>query len=392
MTDPDLEARARGLAEAFAERAPEYDREARFPEPNLAELRAAGLLGLLVPAEAGGAGEGAPVFARVTAALAEGCGATALMFTMHSAAVAQIRRDARPEQRARLLAAAVSGRLYGIAYSDRAADEGEAGVTASPTEGGWRLHGRKSFVTGAGAADAFVATVDEPGGEAFLAVVPQDGRPGIGVRETWDAMGMRASASHDLVFDGYLLDRAERLGPPCDETVGVAPSARRQAPGSTSGLAPGAWHLEPTRLDPNGIFAIGFAATSVGIAAAALAHLRRELRARAGGDPAALSQSARFGLADAETAVAAARALLGDAAEALARDGAGAVAAVNAAKLFANRIAIQVADTAMQVVGGRAYMRRHPLERLCRDARAGALMRNTLDQCREEIARAVLTS
>jgi alkylation response protein AidB-like acyl-CoA dehydrogenase len=65
-------------------------------------------------------------------------------------------------------------------------------------------------------------------------------------------------------------------------------------------------------------------------------------------------------------------------------------AAVNAAKLFANRIAMEVTDRAMQAVGGRAYLRPHPLERLCRDARAGALMRNTLDQCREEIARAVL--
>ena len=52
--------RSRRLAERFAERAPEYDREARFPEPNLLDLRAAGLLGLTVPVEAGGAGAGPP--------------------------------------------------------------------------------------------------------------------------------------------------------------------------------------------------------------------------------------------------------------------------------------------------------------------------------------------
>jgi alkylation response protein AidB-like acyl-CoA dehydrogenase len=50
------------------------------------------------------------------------------------------------------------------------------------------------------------------------------------------------------------------------------------------------------------------------------------------------------------------------------------------------------ADTASQAIDGRAYLRPHPLERLCRDARAGALMRNTLDQCRGEIARVVLMS
>jgi alkylation response protein AidB-like acyl-CoA dehydrogenase len=59
--------------------------------------------------------------------------------------------------------------------------------------------------------------------------------------------------------------------------------------------------------------------------------------------------------------------------------------------LFANRAAIEVTDLALQTVGGCAYLHRHPLERLYRDARAGALMRNTLDQCREEIARAVLS-
>ena len=255
-------------------------------------------------------GKERPLFARVTAALAEGCGATALMFTMHSAAVAQIGRDARPEQRDRLLAAAVGGASTGSPSATPAADGGEAGVTAVPPKCGLALHGRKSFVTGAAVADAFVATVGEPGGEAFMAVCLKTGGRGSAWGE-WDAMGMRASASHDLVFDGYLLDRTERLGPPCDETVGVAPSARRQAPGSTR-----AWRLEhgtwSRRAYPNGIFAIGFAATSVGIAAAALAHLRRELRARAERRSRAALPECRFGLADAETAVAAARALLGD--------------------------------------------------------------------------------
>jgi alkylation response protein AidB-like acyl-CoA dehydrogenase len=131
----------------------------------------------------------------------------------------------------------------------------------------------------------------------------------------------------------------------------------------------------------------------VGIAAAVRDHLRQALRRRADGDPARLSQSARFSLAEVETAVAAAQAMLGSAAATLEREGenpAG-TAAVNAAKLFANRIAVEAADTALQAAGGRAYLRPHPLERLYRDARAGALMRNTLDQCREEIARAVLS-
>jgi alkylation response protein AidB-like acyl-CoA dehydrogenase len=366
LTTHDYEARARELGERFAERAPEYDRTARFPEPNLAELRAAGLLGLTVPVEAGGAGAEPLLFARVTAALAEGCGATALMFTMHHAAIAQIGRDGLAEQRARWFAEAAAGRLFGIAISDAAADAGPSGVTTIPEGTGWRLKGRKSFVTGAAVADGFVASVAAADGTGFMAVLPRAGTPGIAVRETWDAMGIRASASHDLVLDGLRLNASERLGP------------REEGPDAA--------------FCPNGIFQIGFAATSVGIAAAARKYLRSELCRRAGGDPARLSQSARFSLAEVETAVAAARALLYHAAVTLAREGespAG-TAAVNSSKLFANRTAIEVADTAMQAIGGRAYLRTYPLERLCRDARAGALMRNTLDQCREEIARAVL--
>jgi alkylation response protein AidB-like acyl-CoA dehydrogenase len=366
VIDEDPEATARRLAVRFAERAAEYDRAARFPEPNLADLREAGMLGLTAPADNGGGGAGAAAFAAVTAALAEGCGATALMFTMHHAALAQIGRDGRPEQRDRLFAEAAAGRLFGIAISDAGADGGAAGLIAVPDGAGWKLHGRKSFVTGAAVADGFVASVAGSDGEGFMVLLPRVGEPGVCVQEKWDAMGMRASASHDLIIQDLALDGSERLGP--GEDVGA-------------------------RFCPNGIFQLGFAATSVGIVSAVRNHLRHELQRRAAGDPARLAQSARFSMAEVETAVAAARSLLREAAATLEREGenpAGA-AAVNAAKLFANRAAIQAADTAMQAIGGRAYLKPHPLERLCRDARAGALMRNTLDQCREEIARALLS-
>jgi alkylation response protein AidB-like acyl-CoA dehydrogenase len=367
VIDPDLEATARRLAVWFAGRAAEYDQMARFPEPNLADLRQAGLLGLTVPADSGGGGAGAATFAAVTAALAEGCGATALMFTMHHAALAQIGRDGRTEQRDLLFAEAAAGRLFGIAISDAGADGATAGLAAIRDGAGWKLHGRKSFVTGAAVADGFVASVAGPDGEGFMALLPRAGEPGISVRESWDAMGMRASASHDLIVQDLVLAISDRLGP---GEAGVG-----------------------ARFCPNGIFQIGFAATSVGIASAVRNHLRHELQRRADGDPARLSQSARFSMAEVETAVAAARSLLHEAAATLEREGenSAGTAAVNAAKLFANRIAIQAADTAMQAIGGRAYLKPHPLERLCRDARAGALMRNTLDQCREEIARALLS-
>jgi alkylation response protein AidB-like acyl-CoA dehydrogenase len=360
------EASARQLVASFAARAARHDAEATFPVANLDDLRATGLAGLTVPREHRGAGADPRQFVRVCALLAEGCPATALLYTMHAAALAQIGRDGRPEQRESLFREAVAGRLFGIAYSDAPSDEGTAGVGAIATEEGWVLRGRKSFVTGAGVLDGFVATVALPEGGEFKAVLPAAGSPGLAVRSTWDALGMRASASDDLIFADLALPHAARLGP-----ASPAPDESFQ---------------------PNGIFALGFAATSVGIAAAALAILRGELARRAEGDHGRLPQAVRFRLADVQCETAAAAALLDASAAALGARGEAATADVNAAKLFANRAAVTVVDRAMQAVGGRAYLRPHPLERLYRDARAGLLMRNTEDQCREEIARAALAS
>lgn len=220
-------------------------------------------------------------------------------------------------------------------------------------------------MTGAPVADGFVATASDPDGGELRVVLPAAGEPGVRVAATWDALGMRASASHDLVVEGARVPADACLGP--------------RDPGPD------------VRFQPNGIFALGFAATSVGIATAATGSLRDALARRSGGDPSALSRAARHRLADAETEVAAARALLESAARAVADEGEAATAIVNAAKLFTNRAAVSVVDTVMQgMIGGAAYLRPHPVERLYRDARAGLLMRNTEDQCREEIARAAL--
>jgi alkylation response protein AidB-like acyl-CoA dehydrogenase len=358
------EARARHLVAPFAARATRHDADATFPAENLSELRAARLTGLTVPEAAGGDGAGPLSFARVTTILAEGCPATALLFTMHVAALAQIGRDGRPEQRERLFADAVAGRIFGIAYSDAPVTGDPAGLRATPSAEGWRLNGRKSYVTGAAVVDGFVATVVDTDGGEFKAVLPAVGAPGLTVQPAWDALGMRASASDDLLCKEYPLPYSDRLGPRDD--------------GEDAGF------------QPNGLFALGFAATSVGIANAALASMRVELALRSEGEPGRIAQVARYRLADAETEAAAASALLEAAASALASSGEGATAPVNAAKLFANRAAVKVVDLAMQAIGGRAYVRPHPVERLYRDARAGLLMRNTEDQCREEIARASL--
>src|SRR5262245_21842564 len=85
LSREEMVTRAAALGPAFAERAPQYDREASFPFENFVELRRAGLLGLCIPAEHGGLGATLADYARVSAEIGRHCGATALTFNMHTA-------------------------------------------------------------------------------------------------------------------------------------------------------------------------------------------------------------------------------------------------------------------------------------------------------------------
>lgn len=122
---------ARALAPAFAARAERYDREGAFPVEDFADIRAAGLLGVMVPARLGGAGAGFADYAEVAMAMAAGNGATALVFNMHASVTGALagtpedlaRALGVPESffdmRDRVLAAAAAGAHYAVAMSER---------------------------------------------------------------------------------------------------------------------------------------------------------------------------------------------------------------------------------------------------------------------------------
>lgn len=212
------------LARRFAERAGEHDRAGRFAHDNIADLRAAGLMGLTVPCRLGGAGAGLALSAEVVGTLAQGDPSTALVLAMHliqhglihdagiwPAAVADRVGDAAVREGALINALRVEPELGTPARG------GVPATVARASSGGWRLTGRKIFSTGSPALAYGVvfASTDEASPRVGNILVPMNA-PGVRIVETWDHLGLRASGSHDVIFEDVQVpaDHAVDLRPP----------------------------------------------------------------------------------------------------------------------------------------------------------------------------------
>jgi len=358
---------ARRLAPRFAARAAEHDRQGAFPAEDFADLRRSGMFGLMVPERLGGAGAGFADYAAVAYELARGNGATALIFNMHASvtgALGGVTNElaealglppAALEARDRYLRAAAEGSWYAVAMSERGAGSRLSQMTTSyeQVDEGYRIKGAKTFCSGAGHADAYLVaarSATEPEKVSQFLVPPGDG---LSVEPTWDALGMRATGSHDVHID-----------------VTVPTTALL---GGVEGLA-----LVVAQLAPHWMVA-SYAAVYVGVARAAVDAAVEHVNARNLGHLPAVR--ARIGRADA--AVAAAHLTVMEAARRV--DEAPGDAETNRwvwrAKLIAGTTAADVAASMLEAAGTSAMRRGHPLERLYRDARAGSLQPATSDVC-----------
>ena len=358
---------ARRLAPRFAARAAEHDRDGSFPADDFADLRRAGLFGLMAPARLGGAGAGFADYAAIAYELARGNGATALVFNMHAsvtgalAAVTDDLADALglpPEALAArddYLRAAAEGRWYAVAMSERGAGSrlSQLATSYEKVDGGYRITGSKTFCSGAGHADGYLVaarSAADPTQVSQFIVPPGDG---LRVEQTWDALGMRATGSHDLHLDVTV--------PECALLGGV------------EGLA-----LVVAQLAPHWMVA-SYAAVYTGVARAAVDAAVDHVNQRELGHLPAVR--ARIGRADAQ--VAAAHLAVSEAARRV--DEVPGDAETNRwvwrAKLLAGTTAADVAASMLEAAGTSAMRRGHPLERLYRDARAGSLQPATSDVC-----------
>jgi alkylation response protein AidB-like acyl-CoA dehydrogenase len=367
---------ARRLAPRFAARAAAHDRDGTFPVDDFAELRAAGFFGLMVPRRLGGAGAGFADYAAIAYELARGNGATALVFNMHASVTGALAgvtdeladalglpaeaRQARDDH----LRAAAEGRWYAVAMSERGAGSRLSAMTTSyaAVDGGFRITGAKTFCSGAGYADGYLVAARseaDPSQVSQFLVPPGDG---LRIEPTWDALGMRATCSHDVTVD-VTVPAAALLG-------------------GVEGLA-----LVVAQLAPHWMVA-SYAAVYVGVARAAVDAAVEHVTARKLDHLPAVR--ARIGRADA--AVEAAHLAVLEAARRV--DEAPGDVATNRwvwrAKLLAGTTAAEVAASMLEAAGTSAMRRGHPLERLYRDARAGSLQPATSDVCADWLGVAAL--
>jgi len=213
---PGLEEILPELTAAFAASAADHDRNASFPFENFTRLHAHGLLALTAPAALGGGGAKLPTALKVVEAVARGEPATALVLAMqyifHAALggwpgfpdhlKASLVRDAL-ERGALINALRVEPELGTPARG------GLPATVARRTVDGWRLSGRKTYATGAPGLSWMLvwARTDEAAPRVGHFLAPREA-PGWRIEETWDHTGLRASASHDVIFEDMpLLDR-----------------------------------------------------------------------------------------------------------------------------------------------------------------------------------------
>jgi hypothetical protein len=354
--------------ERLAPGAAERDRQHRFPRAELTEMGELGLLGMLVPEAYGGSDTGALAYAIAVEEIAAGDGACSTIMSVHSSVgCVPILKFGTEEQQQRFLPKLASGEwIGGFALTEPQAGSDASNLkTRARREGDhYVIDGAKQFITsGKNGQVIIVFAVTDPGAgkngiTAFI--VPTD-TPGYEVLRVEDKLGLNASDTCQIAFNGMKIPVENRLG--------------EEGEGYRIALS----NLEGGR--------IGIAAQAVGMAQAAFEAARDYAGERkAFGKAIAEHQAVAFRLADMATQIEAARQLVWHAAS-LREAGIPCISQASMAKLFASEMVERVCSDAIQIHGGYGYMRDYPVERLYRDARICQIYEGTSDVQRMVIAR-----
>jgi len=256
---------------------------------------------------------------------------------------------------------------WGLTEPEAGSDSGATKTTAVRDSGGWVLNGAKNFITHAGAGGVAVVMArtqpgkDHHGISAFL--VPLD-IPGVTVGKHEDKIGMRISDTASLIFEDCRVGEDALLGNEGD------------------GFIQAMVVLDGGR--------ISIAALSVGIARGALdAAVAYAKQRRQFGKPIAAFQGIRFKLADMATHVSAARLLTECAADE--KDAGRKTTLISSqAKLYASEVAVNVAEEAVQILGGYGYCKDYPVEKFWRDSKLCTIGEGTSEIQRLVIARELI--
>ena len=348
-----------------------WDRDAHFEPALVTRMGELGFLGMLVPEAYDGLGLDTLTYLVALEEIAAVDASAAVLMSVHNSLPTQMLLAHGSEaQKQRYLRPMARGELLGaFALSEPEAGSDAASLSAQAVRDGdhWVIDGTKSWVTSGTHAGVILAMARTDSADArrgrkgISTFIVTPDMPGFRVGKKEDKMGLRASPTVQLIFDG--------LRVPADHLLGA----------EGSGLMYALQSLENGRL--------GIAAQAIGIARSALelatayAAERRQF-----GEPLRSFQAIQFKLADMATRVTAARALLH--ATAAAKDrGEPITQYASMCKLFASETAMAVTSDALQIYGGYGYIKDYPIERLFRDAKVTAIYEGTSEIQRVVIAR-----
>ena len=358
--------RARAHAADFETRADAHDRAGSYPLENMEAMKASGYAHMILPEAWGGEDVSLLELCACQEQLGQGCAGTAIAVNMHLFTLGALLLDARAESGRGRAQMEAGLRLIGRRQADRGGvvqraraggslhDAGDAGAGGA---GGWEIHGRKAYTSNWPSADlvgGLVHLEGHPAGDDRVAMVTlPKGTPGLSSpgASSWDVMGLRASGSYDVVWDGVFV--ADML----------MPETKAGPEYFTSMSAFGAW------------LNLTVASVYLGVAQAAIdwtVAFLRERRAAVDGRPLSRMPGLQYQLGEMLALQAASRSLIRTSAEAWEASPWTAEEARRHGSVctyVTSNNHVRVLELAMDVAGGPGLFRAAGLERRYRDVR-----------------------
>lgn len=350
-----------------------YDEANEFPWPIVEEMAKADLFRVFIADDYGGMAGETPIMNMcvVTEELSRVDGGIALAFAATGLGTFPIIISGSDEQKARWLPRIADGTIAAFGLTEANAGSNVAGMQTRAVEDGdyYVLNGSKQWITNGGEAEIYsIYAVTDPdrGPRGVSCFVVEKGTEGFSFGKKEDKMGIRASATRELVFQDCRVPKENMLG--------------RRGTGFFTAMKT----FDQSRP--------GVAAQAVGIAAGALELAINYSRERKQFDqPISAFQGLRFLLADMAMKVESARALVYSVARWIDSNPNEKVTAYSAmAKCYASDVAMSVTTDAVQVFGGYGYMKEYPVEKMMRDAKITQIYEGTNQIQRDEIGRGLV--
>lgn len=336
----------------------EVDEEHKFPEENVAKMQELGFFGIPFAEEYGGNGQDTLTYILAVEELSKCCATTGVILSAHTSLGADcINKFGNEEQKEKYLTPLASGEKLGafaLTEPDAGTDASGQKTVAVLDGDHYVLNGSKIFITNAGYADTYVVfamTDKEQGTRGISAFIVEKDFDGFDFGTTEDKMGIKGSATRELIFRDCKVPKENLLG--------------EEGKGFKYAMAT----LDGGR--------IGIAAQALGIAEGALDRTIKYVKEREQfGRPIAEFQNTQFKLAEMATEIEAARHLVYKAAV-LKDNGENYTVAAAMAKLRAARTAMFVTTRAVQMFGGYGYIKEYEVERMMRDAKITEIYEGT---------------